>query len=423
MLEQIPQNPYLLLTPGPLSTSRGVRAAMLRDWCTWDDDYNQGVVQDIRRRLTALPSAWPEQFTAVLMQGSGSFGVEACLGTAVPREGKVLVLANGAYGLRMVRMLETMGRGCTLLRFAETEPPDPERLRAALEADSAVTHVAMVHCETTTGILNPIAALTACAKEYGKTVIVDAMSSFGGVPLDMEVLGADYLISSANKCIQGVPGFSFVIARRALLEQCGGRAHSHSLDLYDQWRAMDQGGKWRFTSPTHVVRAFQQALTELEAEGGVAARFARYTENQRRLSRGLYDYGILKNPKVRVGNAEVGLMTLIGDYLVNSEQGKTTALYGYALHVEVVGVKDGCRKRGVLYHTHPASDGSVEGWEGLRAYTRNVGIPLAIAAEQLAKGAVRKTGILIPEEAFAPQVIFSELKKRGIEMHESWTDL
>lgn len=141
------------------------------------------------------------------------------------------------------------------------------------------------------------------------------------------------------------------------------------------------------------------------------------------LVRGLYDYGILKNPKVRVGDAEVGLMTLIGDYLVNSEQGKTTALYGYALHVEVVGVKDGCRKRGVLYHTHPASDGSVEGWEGLRAYTRNVGIPLAIAAEQLAKGAVRKTGILIPEEAFAPQVIFSELKKRGIEMHESWTDL
>ena len=126
MLEQIPQNPYLLLTPGPLSTSRGVRAAMLRDWCTWDDDYNQGVVQDIRRRLTALPSAWPERFTAVLMQGSGSFGVEACLGTAVPREGKVLVLANGAYGLRMVRMLETMGRGCTLLL---TRPP--RRLPAA----------------------------------------------------------------------------------------------------------------------------------------------------------------------------------------------------------------------------------------------------------------------------------------------------
>lgn len=141
------------------------------------------------------------------------------------------------------------------------------------------------------------------------------------------------------------------------------------------------------------------------------------------LVRGLYDYGILKNPKVRVGDTEVGLMTLIGDYLVNSEQGQTTALYGYALHVEVVGTKDGQRRQGILYHTHPASDGSVEGWEGLRAYTRNVGIPLAIAAEQLAKGAVQKTGILIPEDAFEPQVIFDELKKRGIEMHETWTDL
>lgn len=141
------------------------------------------------------------------------------------------------------------------------------------------------------------------------------------------------------------------------------------------------------------------------------------------LIRGLYDYGILKNPKVKVGNTEVGLMTLIGDYLADSEQGKTTELYGYALHVEVIGTKDGQKKQGILYHTHPASDGSVEGWEGLRAYTRNVGIPLAIAAEQLAKGTVEKTGILIPEEAFEPAVIFAELEKRGIQMHESWTVL
>lgn len=141
------------------------------------------------------------------------------------------------------------------------------------------------------------------------------------------------------------------------------------------------------------------------------------------LVRGLYDYGILRNPKVRVGDTEVGLMTLIGDYLVESEQGKTTELYGYALHVEVIGTKNGQRKQGILYHTHPASDGSVPGWEGLRAYTRNVGIPLAIAAEQLAKGAVRKTGVLIPEEAFDPEVIFAELEKRGIQMHEAWTEL
>ena len=291
MLEYIPENPYLLLTPGPLSTSKGVRAALLRDWCTWDDDYNQGVVQDIRRRLTALAARDPGAFTAVLMQGSGSFGVEATLGTAVPRNGKLLVLANGAYGLRMARFMETMGRNCRLLRFDETAAPDVTILRAALEEDPAITHVAMVHCETTTGILNPIAELAACAKAHGKTVIVDAMSSFGGIPLDMEELGIDYLISSANKCIQGVPGFSFVIARRSLLEGCAGNAHSHSLDLYDQWRTMDPTGKWRFTSPTHVVRAFQQALLELEAEGGVPARYERYRENQRRLVRGMDSLG------------------------------------------------------------------------------------------------------------------------------------
>lgn len=290
-MQYIPENPYLLLTPGPLSTSKGVRAALLRDWCTWDDDYNQGVVQDIRRRLTNLASKNAGAFTTVLMQGSGSFGVEACLGTAVPRDGKLLILANGAYGLRMGRFMETMGRNYRLLRFDETVPPDTAALEAALEADPAITHVAMVHCETTTGILNPIAGLAACAKAHGKTVIVDAMSSFGGIPLDMEALGIDYLISSANKCIQGVPGFSFVIARRSLLERCAGNAHSHSLDLYDQWKTMDQTGKWRFTSPTHVVRAFQQALLELEAEGGIPARYARYRENQRRLSQGMDKLG------------------------------------------------------------------------------------------------------------------------------------
>ena len=287
MFETIPENPYLLLTPGPLSTSKSVRAAMLRDWCTWDDDYNQDVVQDVRRRLVALASAKSENFTAVLMQGSGSFGVEACLGTAVPRDGKLLILANGAYGLRMGKMMDAIGRDYKLLRFDETVAPDVASLQAALESDPAITHVSMVHCETTTGILNPIEELVPCAKKYGKTVIVDAMSSFGGIPIDMEEIGIDFLISSANKCIQGVPGFAFVIARRSLLEQCAGHAHSHSLDLYDQWKTMDKTGKWRFTSPTHVVRAFQQALLELEAEGGVTVRYNRYCENQRRLAKGM----------------------------------------------------------------------------------------------------------------------------------------
>ncbi len=290
-IQDIPENPYLLLTPGPLSTSKSVRAAMLRDWCTWDDDYNLGVVQDIRSRLVRLAAGESDQFTAVLMQGSGSFGVEACLGTAVPPEGKLLIIANGAYGMRMVRFMEVMKRPYVLLRAAETEQPDLSRIEEILRSDDAVTHVAMVYCETTTGILNPVKEVCALAKKYEKITIIDAMSAFGGIPMDMEKLPADYLISSSNKCIQGVPGFSFILARRTLLEQCEGNAHSHSLDAYDQWKTMDGSGKWRFTSPTHTVRAFQQALAELEEEGGVEARYQRYKENQRILREGMERLG------------------------------------------------------------------------------------------------------------------------------------
>lgn len=291
MYDSIPENPYLLLTPGPLSTSKGVRSALLRDWCTWDDDYNQEVVQKIRGKLTTLASRSSEAYTAVLLQGSGSYGVEACLGTALGQEGKVLILANGAYGMRMVRFMEYMNRPWTLLPFDETEQTDPVRVEELLKKDKRVTHIAMVHCETTTGILNPVEEICRLAKKYQKTMIVDAMSSFGGIPMDLEDLGIDFLISSANKCIQGVPGFCFVIARRELLKQCQGNAHSYSLDLYDQWKDMDKTGKWRFTSPTHTVRAFLQALTELEEEGGVQARYERYAENQRLLREGMERLG------------------------------------------------------------------------------------------------------------------------------------
>ncbi len=291
MYESIPDNPYLLLTPGPLSTTKGVRAALLNDYCTWDDDYNLGVVQVVREKLVALASSRPADYTCVLMQGSGSFGVEACLGTAVPRGGKVLILSNGAYGARMAREMDYIGRSYQLLAYPETTAPDPMDVERALSEDPKLTHVAMIHCETTTGILNPIEAVASIVKAHGKIFLVDAMSSFGGIPIDMAETGIDYLISSSNKCIQGVPGFSFVLARRSALLKCEGNAHSLCLDLYDQWREMDRGGKWRFTSPTHVVRAFLQALAELAAEGGVPARHARYTENQRVLSEGMRALG------------------------------------------------------------------------------------------------------------------------------------
>ena len=291
MHDFIPDNPYLLLTPGPLSTSKGVRNALLRDWCTWDADYNEDIVQNIRRRLVALATDKTEDHTAVLMQGSGSFAVEATLGSAVPRGGKILIITNGAYGKRMVRMAGVLRLDAIEYPLDETQAPDPARVDALLRENPGVTHVAVVHCETTTGMLNPLPEIAGAVKAHGKTLIVDAMSSFGGIPMDARGLGIDFLVSSSNKCVQGVPGFAFVIARRNELQKCEGNARSHCLDLHDQWREMDAAGKWRFTSPTHVVRAFHQALDELEAEGGVAARHARYTENQALLVEGMAGLG------------------------------------------------------------------------------------------------------------------------------------
>jgi 2-aminoethylphosphonate-pyruvate transaminase len=283
------ENPYLLLTPGPLSTSPTVRAAMLRDWCTWDDDYNLKIVTPIREGLLQLASATqPELFTSVLMQGSGTFSVEALIGSAVPENGKLLVLANGEYGNRLGRIAAVLKVPHLIHDTGELAPPDLVKLDATLANDAAITHVACVHIETTTGMLNPLDDIADLVKRHRKILIVDSMSAFGGIPLDMAELGIDFLVSSANKCIQGVPGFGFVIARRDELIKCKGRARSLSLDLYGQWQGMENGhGKWRYTSPTHVVRAFAQAMKELEEEGGVAARHARYSENQRRLVNGM----------------------------------------------------------------------------------------------------------------------------------------
>lgn len=284
--------PYLLLTPGPLTTTDSVKEAMMSDWCTWDEDYNVGIVEQIRKQLVELATSRPDEYTAVLMQGSGTFCVEATLGTAVRPSDKLLVAANGAYGKRMGVIADYYHIDCDVMRFEEPEAVDPARIDAYLTAHSEVTHVSVVHCETTTGVLNPLEEIASVVKRHGKVLIVDAMSSFGGVPIDMARLGIDFMISSANKCIQGVPGFGFVIARRSLLEQCGGVARSLSLDLYDQWRTMEDGhGKWRFTSPTHVVRAFMQAMAELRAEGGIEVRHARYRENHDTLVGGMRSLG------------------------------------------------------------------------------------------------------------------------------------
>jgi len=285
----IPDNPYLLLTPGPLSTTKTVKAVMLRDWCTWDRDYND-IVQDIRRRLVVIGGS--PAFTATLMQGSGTFCVEAAIGSMMPPDGKLLVLANGAYGDRIAAIARALRIPLVVHDSGEVASPDLGRLRETLATTPAITHVACVHCETTTGMLNPIEDIGPVVKAAGRLFMVDAMSSFGGIPIDLDACGVDVLVSSANKCIQGVPGFGFILARETLLKTWKGQARSLSLDVHDQWHTMEtQGGKWRFTSPTHVVRAFAQALNELDAEGGVAARHARYRGNQRILVEGMSRLG------------------------------------------------------------------------------------------------------------------------------------
>lgn len=283
---------YLLLTPGPLSTSDTVRQAMMQDWCTWDKDYNEGIVTPLRRDLLEIAGLDEAKYTTVLLQGSGTYCVEATIGATVRPADRLLILANGAYGQRMARIADYYGINYSLVSLPETELVTGEVARRALEQYPDVTHLAMVHSETTTGLLNRIEEVADVIRGRGLTFIVDAMSSFAGVPIDIDALGIDFLVSSANKCVQGVPGFGFIIARRDRLMQTKGCARSLSLDIYDQWETMERGrGKWRFTSPTHVVRAFYQAMQELKAEGGIAARHRRYVENHRVLVEGMRSLG------------------------------------------------------------------------------------------------------------------------------------
>lgn len=285
--------PYLLLTPGPLSTSPDVRAAMWYDSCTWDDDY-KNIVSDIRLRLLNISYCDPRSYTTVLMQGSGTFGVESVLGSSIHEKNDcVLILVNGVYGKRMVEIAKFLQLRHVICQVDEDKSFTQDMVKPILDKHKEITHIAMVHCETTTGILNALEPIAKLANAYHKHFIVDAMSSFGGIPIDITGLNIDFLISSANKCIQGVPGFSFVICKKdKLIKLCKDNAKSLSLDLYGQWYEMEKdAGKWRYTSPTHVVLAFQQALLELEEEGGITARSHRYAMNQQILVEGMKTLG------------------------------------------------------------------------------------------------------------------------------------
>ena len=281
--------PYLL-TPGPLTTAYEVKEAMLKDWGSWDDDFRD-LTKKLRKNLLSLLGPRKNLYDCVPIQGSGTFAVESMLGTFIPKDGKLLVLANGAYGLRAAQTMEYLNRDYHLLDKGDYLPPRGNEVAGILENDKAITHVLVIHCETSSGILNPLEEIGAVVKSAGRKLLIDSMSAFGAVPVDPEKIDFEAMVSSANKCIEGVPGFGFVFAKLSALEAAKGNCHSLSLDVEAQWSAMEKSGQWRFTPPTHIVAAFLTALEIHEEEGGVAGRGARYTNNRDVMVSGMRDLG------------------------------------------------------------------------------------------------------------------------------------
>jgi 2-aminoethylphosphonate-pyruvate transaminase len=281
--------PYLL-TPGPLTTSRGVKFAMLADWGSWDQEL-KFIVSDIRRRLLKLAGC-DENYTCVLMQGSGTFAIEAALGGFAPiGRRKLLMISNGAYGERAIKIMERLNRPHVVLRYADDERPKLADIEHALEDDPGISMVFLVHCETTSGLVNPMRDIATAVKKHDRTLILDAMSSFGAIPIETAALGIDVVVSSANKCLEGVPGVADVLSRWDLLKASKDRCHSLSLDLFDQWQHMEKTGQFRYTPPTHTLVAFYQALKEHDKEGGLAGRLARYVRNRDTLIAGMRRLG------------------------------------------------------------------------------------------------------------------------------------
>lgn len=281
-----------LFTPGPLNTRYSVKEAMLHDMGSRDKEFLE-VVKEIRAGLLTVAGVTIEEgYETVLMQGSGTFGVEAVISTVIPSFGHLLLLTNGAYGDRMKQMADIYGIRSTTLKYRENIVPPADDVENALITDETITHVAIVHCETTTGIFNDIENIGLLARKYNKVFIVDAMSSFGAVPIDIKKLDIDFLISSSNKCIEGVPGFSFVICKTSTLEVCQDQARTVSLDLYSQWIDMKKNNQFRFTPPIQSILAFNQALKELESEGGIRKRSERYQQNYKRLIEGTEELGL-----------------------------------------------------------------------------------------------------------------------------------
>lgn len=281
----------LLFTPGPLSTSLTVKEAMLQDMGSRDHEFVNAVKQ-IRSELLTLAHVTKEEgYETVLVQGSGTFGVESVISSIVGKNDYLLILANGAYGERIAKMAAIHQLRHEVVRFAEDEVVTAAATAAFLTAHPEITHVACIHSETTTGLFNPIEEIGAVCRNFQKVFVVDAMSSFGGVEMDMKAMQIDFLVSSSNKCIEGVPGFAFAICKKSELEKAKGQARSLSLDLYEQWAGLEGNGQFRFTPPTLSLMAFRQAMEELKTEGGIAAREKRYKENKAVLDQGMSALG------------------------------------------------------------------------------------------------------------------------------------
>ncbi len=262
---------------------------MDRDWGSRDADF-VALSERVRRRLVALAQG-EATHAAVPLQGAGTFAVEAAIGTLVPRDGKLLVLVNGAYGRRAAEMAARMGRAVAVLECAEDRAVDPAAVAGALADDLAVTDVLLVHLETTSGLLNPLAPVAAAVAAAGRRLLLDAMSSFGAVPINLRETPCSAVMASANKCLEGVPGLAYVIAEAGHLAAMAGNSPGTSLDLHAQWRGFEANGQWRFTPPTHVLAALDTALDGLDREGGVAARGARYARHCEVLAGGLAALG------------------------------------------------------------------------------------------------------------------------------------
>jgi 2-aminoethylphosphonate-pyruvate transaminase len=279
----------ILLTPGPLTTTLRTKLAMLKDWGSWDADFN-AVTASVRASLLGIIHGGASH-VVVPLQGSGTFSVEAAVATLVPRDGHVLVLDNGAYCKRAARLTQLMGRRVTVLDFDEARAVSAPVLADHLKSDTSITHVVLIHCETGAGVLNPLQAVADVCEAHNKGLIVDAMSSFGALEIDARNTRFDALIAASGKCLEGVPGMGFVFIRKAVLDACAGQSQSLAMDLHDQYVYMEKTGQWRFTPPTHVVVALHEAIAQFEAEGGQPARLARYTRNFEALMAGMARLG------------------------------------------------------------------------------------------------------------------------------------